>query len=228
MIELLSGIQSLLLARLRQRDVRDHLEREAELRRELNHRVKNILASVLSILQLTRRGAQTIDQFAEDLTGRLQALANVHSAVFRSGGETVELVEVVRLTLAPYRSDEGTVRVHAEGPPLTIASDAGTTLALGLHELVTNALKYGALSAPEGRVDLCWQVDEAAGDPQFSLEWVERGGPPVRAPARHGYGTRYLRAAFTGLLGREPTIDYDENGLRFAASGPLSRLSRER
>jgi two-component sensor histidine kinase len=222
-LELLSGIQSLLLSRLRQRDVRDHLERELELRRELNHRVKNILASVLSIVRLTRRSAKSFDDMSRDLEERLTALAEVHSAVFRAGGETVDFASVVATTIAPYRNGGGISRVAAKGPPLTISRDAATALALSLHELVTNALKYGALSAGEGAVSLTWSVT-AGKDPEFRLEWVENGGPQVVPPARTGYGTRYLRAALSGLLGREPAIEFRKTGLRFAASGPVSRL----
>ena len=225
-LELLSGIQSLILARHRQRDVRDHLEREVELRRELNHRVKNILASVLSILHLTRRSADSVDQMTRDFEGRLTALAEVHSAVIRAGGDSVELAAVVDTTLAPYRNAAENDRVSAIGPPLTITRDAGTALALSLHELVTNALKYGALSVAGGTVKLRWSISAGA-HPQFKLEWIERGGPPLQAPTRTGYGTRYLRAALTGLLGREPVIAYPRDGLRFTASGPLARISGE-
>lgn len=222
-LELLSGIQSLLLARLRQREVRDHLEREIELRRELNHRVKNILASVLSILHLTRRGATSVDQMTYDFEGRLTALAEVHSAVVRAGGESVELDAVVETTLAPYRNGARIERISASGPALTITRDVGTALALSLHELITNALKYGSLSVPDGKVRLRWSVSAGA-DPTFKLEWTENGGPELCPPSRVGYGTRYLKAAFVGLLGREPTIEYRPRGLRFTASGPLSRL----
>lgn len=226
-LELLSGIQSLLLARLRQRDVRDHLEREVELRRELNHRVKNILASVLSILHLTRRSAASVDEMARDFEGRLTALAEVHSAVIRAGGEAVELGVVVDTTLAPYRTEDRMGRVSAVGPSLTITRDAGTALALSLHELVTNALKYGALAVPDGKVSVRWTIGRGA-DPLFKLLWAECGGPPLQPPSRVGYGTRYLRAAFAGLLGREPTIEFRPGGLRFTASGPISRLTGER
>lgn len=222
-LELLSGLQSLLLARLRQRDVRDHLEREAELRRELNHRVKNILASVMSILHLTRRSSQSADQMARDLEGRLTALAEVHSAVFRAGGETVQLSDIVATTFAPYATNNGADRMSADGPPLTISRDAGTALALCIHELVTNALKYGALSAPGGRISLRWRV-AGRKTPQFKLDWLETGGPPVRPPSRMGYGTRYLRAALKGLLGSEPAIEYSVTGVHLGVSGPLSRL----
>jgi two-component sensor histidine kinase len=223
-LELLSGVQSLLLARLRQRDVRDHLEREVELRRELNHRVKNILASVLSILHLTSRSATSVEQMTRDFQGRLMALADVHSAVIRAGGDAVDLGAIVDATFAPYGGPQG--QVTAGGPPLTINREAGTTLALVLHELATNALKYGALSTGSGRVSFVWSV-RPGDSPQLHLEWTECGGPPLQPPSRIGYGTRYLKAAIAGLLGREPSIEYRPEGLFLSASGPLSRLTGE-
>lgn len=218
-VELLSGIQSALLVRVRQRDVGDHIEREIELRRELNHRVKNILASVTSIFQMTRRGATSIEQLADDFNGRLMALSNVHSAVFRADGETVSIREIVDLTFAPYRLG-GTERIVAEGPDLTLAREAGTTLALCLHELTTNAIKYGALCNPAGRVAFRWALDAET----VSIEWQESGGPCVVEPSRTGYGTRYLRSALTSLFARPPVIEFRKEGLFCHASGPASRI----
>ncbi|MBC9033714.1 sensor histidine kinase [Sphingomonas sp. JC676] len=222
-VELVSGVQSALLARLRQRDVRDHIDREVELRRELNHRVKNILASVSSIFEMTRRGADDVDALAEDFGARLHALSRVHSAVFQAEGETISIAEIAALTFDPYRQ-MGISRIEAHGPPVTLRRDAGTTLALCLHELTTNAIKYGALSRPEGRVRFRWEI-LADLRPDLSMEWEEKGGPAVVAPARSGYGTRYLRAALAGLLGGKPDIDFAADGLRCAVQGPLSRVA---
>lgn len=223
-VELISGIQSALLARLRQRDVRDHINREIELRRELNHRVKNILASVSSIFEMTRRGATTIEQVTEDFNGRLDALSKVHSAVFHAEGETISIAEIVGLTFDPYRM-MGRSRIVADGPAVTLTRVAGTTLALCLHELTTNAIKYGALSRPEGLVTFGWDVSDGV-EPQISISWIESGGPPVVEPSRAGYGTRYLRSALASLFGRKPDIVFAETGLRCDARGPLSRVSR--
>jgi two-component sensor histidine kinase len=219
-LDLISGVQSALLARLRQRDVRDHIDREIELRRELNHRVKNILASVSSIFAMTRRGAVSLDDFAEDFSGRLMALANVHTAVFDMGGDTLDLADIAELTFKPYRSGNQD-RILAEGPSIKLGREAATTLALCLHELATNALKYGALSYPDGQVRLDWTVSPS--DPDFMLRWTESGGPPVSAPTRTGYGTRYLTAALRNLFGSPPAILYRSEGLLFSVSGPLSR-----
>lgn len=221
-LDLVSGVQSAMLTRLRQRDVRDHIEREVELRRELNHRVKNILASVSSIFAMTRRGATSLDDFTEDFSGRLMALANVHTAVFEMDGEALDLADIAKLTFKPYRS-AGQERILAEGPPVALGREAATTIALCLHELATNALKYGALSGPEGTVHFRWSG--RSDDSILSIQWIESGGPPVVAPARTGYGTRYLTAALRNLFGSPPQILYNPEGLDFSVSGPLSRKS---
>jgi len=216
-LDLVSGVQSAMLARLRQREVRDHIGREIELRRELNHRVKNILASVSSIFAMTRRGAVSLDDFAKDFSGRLTALANVHTAVFEMDGETLDLADIAALTFKPYRSEDQD-RILTAGPKVALVREAATTLALCFHELATNALKYGALSRPEGKVRVDWSLAPNAG---LKLSWTESGGPAVTAPERTGYGTRYLSAALRNLFGSPPDIAYDVGGLRLSVSGPL-------
>ncbi|UJW77001.1 sensor histidine kinase [Rhizobium sp. SL42] len=225
-LELVNAVHSNLLVRLRQRQVRDSIERERELRLELNHRVKNILASVTSIFQMTRRGADTVENLANDFTGRLQALSNVHSAVFEAGGEDVSLSEVVQLTISPYNHN-GASRIKANGPEITVSREAGTTIALCLHELITNAIKYGALSVHDGTVDVSWSIirqDRA----DFTLNWIESGGPTVREPSRQGYGTRYVRAALGSLFGTPPDITFAPDGFRCSAQAPLSRITPQR
>ena len=224
-LELISGVQSALLVRQRQREVRDHIEREIELRRELNHRVKNILASVSSIFEMTRRGAVALDDFAEDFGGRLRALADVHSAAFQAGGEAVELSDVVELTFRPYWTN-GQDRLLSAGPAILLVPEAATTLAVCFHELATNALKYGALSHPHGRVSLDWTV--SPDDESLTIRWVESGGPPVSEPSRSGYGTRYMRAALHSLFGAPPAFQFHPEGLRCTVVGPLSRVTVKR
>lgn len=221
-LELVNGIQSNLLVRLRQRQVRDSIERERELRLELNHRVKNILASVTSIFQMTRRGATSVEGLASDFAGRLQALSNVHSAVFEAGGEEVSLSAVIDLTVSPYNS-EGVSRIDVIGPDLIVSRDAGTTIALCLHELITNAIKYGALSHSDGHVELVWSVAKDNGS-EISLNWNEVGGPAVQEPTRQGYGTRYVRSALGSLLGSVPEVVFAPEGFRLAVTGPLARI----
>ena len=225
-VELISGVQSALLARLRQRDVRDHIDREIELRRELNHRVKNILASVASIFEMTARGAGTLVEFTGDFRGRLDALSKVHSAVFQAADEEVSIGEIVDLTFKPYRLP-GQNRVVTGGPAIMLTREAGTTLALCLHELATNAIKYGSLSRIGGSVSFRWSLSNL--DPvELSIAWEERGGPAVVEPSRTGYGTRYVRAALGSLFGTKPVVSFDPAGLQCTISGPVSRLSCNR
>ncbi len=222
-VELISGVQAALLARLRQRDVRDHIDRETELRRELNHRVKNILASVASIFEMTARGTDSLAEFADDFRGRLGALSNVHSAVFHAANEAVSIGEIVDLTFEPYRLP-GQNRVMTGGPPIMLTREAGTTLALCLHELATNAIKYGSLSTENGGVTFRWSLSSS--EPvELSIIWEEHGGPAVVEPARTGYGTRYLRSALASLFGTKPVIAYDPAGLRCSITGRVSRMA---
>lgn len=222
-VELVSGVQSAMLSRIRQRDVRDHIALEVELRRELNHRVKNILASVTSILELTYRSAENLAGFADDLRGRLLALSNVHSAVFEAADEAVSIEQIVDLTFKPYRIP-GQGRIRAGGPVVMLSREAGTTLALCLHELATNAIKYGGLSTEAGTVSFTWSLSEA--DPvELAVVWQEAGGPIVIVPSRSGYGTRYLKSALASLFGSKPVLSYDATGLRCEVAGRVSRLA---
>ncbi|GGC56350.1 hypothetical protein GCM10010994_14090 [Chelatococcus reniformis] len=132
------------------------------------------------------------------------------------------MADIVNSTLAPYRSEELT-RILIDGPHLSVSREPATTLALCLHEFATNAIKYGALSSPEGHVLLNWELSAGA-DPDLTIRWIETGGPAVVAPSRTGYGTRYIRAALTGLFGRPPELVFDAAGLQCIVSGPLSRL----
>jgi two-component sensor histidine kinase len=221
-LELVNSIQTNLLVRLRQKQVRDAIEREVELRLELNHRIKNILASVTSIFQMTRRGATTVEDLSADFTGRLHALSNVHSAVFEAGGEEVSLSSVILLIVAPYNGD-GVDRIRVNGPDIFISRSSATTIALCLHELTTNAIKYGALSQDDGRVVITWSITNEAAS-VFSLNWTEKGGPAVVEPTRQGYGTKFVRSALASLFGATPAIKFAQPGFSCQAAGPLERL----
>jgi two-component sensor histidine kinase len=171
---------------------------------------------------MTRRGAISIDQLADDFSGRLAALSAVHSAVFEAGGDMADLADIIARTFSPYYSD-GENRIIAEGPSLQVNRDTGTTFALCLHELATNALKYGSLSRPEGRVHLVWDLKPGS-EPILTIKWTESNGPPVTEPSKPGYGTRYIRSSLRSLFGSPPEIVFDPEGLRCIAAGPYSRI----
>jgi two-component sensor histidine kinase len=149
-------------------------------------------------------------------------LSNVHTVVFEAGGEAASLSSVIAMTIAPYNG-EGLNRIKLHGPDISVSRTSATTIALCLHELTTNAIKYGALSQKDGSVEVSWLVSDD--DPQIlSLNWVETGGPAVSEPTRQGYGTKYVRAALGALFGSKTEIIFERHGLRCYAVGPLARL----
>ena len=186
---------------------------------ELNHRVKNTLASVQSIAQLTLRGGQEVEQARVRLTDRLIALASAHDILTRENWEDAEVADLVAAALAPYDPGDGG-RFSIDGPSVRIAPKVAVALALSLHELATNAAKYGALSAPGGTVDIAWRVE---GDPpDLVFEWRERGGPPVTAPSRTGFGTRLLTQGLVTEFGGEARLIYERSGLICRIAAPLA------
>jgi PAS domain S-box-containing protein len=191
--------------------------------RELNHRVKNLFAIAGGMVAMTARSTKTSVEMARVLTGRLSALASAHdliqaAVVDDAGGEAVCLRKVAAAVLAPHRS----VGLHLglDGPDVSLGPGAATGLALVLHELATNAAKYGALSVPEGRLDLGWQL----GGGRLELSWREAGGPPVTPPRHAGFGSRLARLTIEGQLGGDLAQDWRAEGLVVVLSLPLDRL----
>ena len=215
MSELETAVDALRRSRRRQYRVAEYVERQEVLRRELNHRVKNILATVQAVYGLTVRKAEDLNAFDGVFQPRLAAMARVHEVLFAGSYGEIDLDEVIRAVLAPYAGDE---RVALAGPSMKVSSEVAQNLALVLHELATNAAKYGALTSEAGRVALSWTWDEA-----LTITWQEAGGPPVTAPDRRGYGVTFIEATMTSL-GGEAVFDYAREGLRVAARMPLEAL----
>ncbi|MFM6932751.1 MAG: CHASE domain-containing protein [Novosphingobium sp.] len=199
------------------RKVLEWLSDQAALRtsltRELNHRVKNTLANVLSIVALTRRRTRDIDEFAEGLSGRLRALSATHDLLSQREWTNALVADVVQSELAPYLDPEDP---HAEisGPDALLAPNDAMSLGLALHELATNAAKYGALSVPEGKVSVTWEIISSE---RVSVSWQERGGPPVSAPTRRGFGLELIEKIVSHEL--DAPVD-----LRFASEGVACTL----
>ena len=162
--------------------------RESVLNQELLHRVKNLLATVNAMAVLTARHSDAAD-FVPALTGRMQALERATELLDVDQTAPCEVHKLVEAALAPFRAGDN---FAVEGPACRLPQDACVPLSLALHELCTNASKYGALSAPEGRVELVWTIGEGE-DRLLRLTWREEGGPPVAAPARAGMGSQLLR-----------------------------------
>jgi PAS domain S-box-containing protein len=174
-------------------------EQIATLARETEHRSKNILANVQAIVAVSQ--SDTVDGFRQAIEGRIRALANVHSLFVETRWRGANLQTIAKNELAPY-SEADDRRVQIYGPPLLLTPDVAQAMAMTLHELATNAAKYGALSAPEGRIDLKWWRDGA----QLTLQWTEIGGPTVQKPTRRGFGGRIIERMINQLNGK---IDFE-------------------
>jgi two-component sensor histidine kinase len=196
-------------------------ERQRLLIAELNHRMRNILAKMGMMVEVSRMSAASVDAFADTLSGRINALARTH--VRFNGGSQMggRLRELIEDELSPYRSQ---TNVCVEGPDLALRPEPAQALALVLHELVTNAVKYGALSTADGRVAVRWRVAGDTAAPQLSLVWEEAGGPIVVTPKRQGFGTRLIQNLLHHELGSRVELSLPPTGLRFEMEVPLAAL----
>jgi PAS domain S-box-containing protein len=200
-------------------------ERQRLLMREVDHRAKNALAVVQSVVRLTP--ADTPARFVSAVEGRVAALARAHTLLAHEGWAGADLAALVEQELAPY-GDGGGARVHAAGPPVRVSPHAAQPLGMALHELATNAAKYGALSVPGGRLDVTWRLDEDGG---LDLRWVESAGPPVSVPTRSGFGTMLIDASLRRQLGGTVDLEWNPAGLRVRLGVPqlnVLRGARER
>jgi PAS domain S-box-containing protein len=182
-------------------------ERQAILAREVDHRARNALAVVQSIVRLTK--ANSIENFKVALEGRLGALARAHVLLSEFRWQGAELKRLAEDELAPYRTGDAD-KIVASGPNVILQPAPAQTLALAIHELATNAAKYGALSSSTGKVHLTWDLDPGG----LELQWIESGGPHVSAPATSGYGTRVVTTSVEGQLGGRATFEWRAEGLR--------------
>lgn len=207
-------------------------EQQALLLREMNHRINNLFAVAGSLVTLTARAAQTTEAMAEAINGRLQALARAHELIRidptgLAGKPDTTLDALIRMTFAPYtdatRAGDHRPFVIEEGPEVPIGRNAVTSLALFLHELMTNAAKYGALSSPHGRVRVAWSVTGG----ELVLVWEERGGPPLTAPPMHeGFGNLLVRRSITEQLGGQFSHEWAREGLSINLTVPLEALAQ--
>ncbi len=181
--------------------------RQRMLNEELNHRVKNILSVIKSLVGQPVQEGRSLEDFVGTLRGRIQALAFAHDQVVRGDGGGA-LADLIQAELLPYRSAHTTISI--EGPPVWIDARSFSVMALVLHELATNAAKYGALSAPGGRLLVKWHW---TGTGDCAVDWVERDGPPVTPPQREGFGTALLERSIPYDLGGTSTVSYAREGL---------------
>jgi PAS domain S-box-containing protein len=199
-------------------DRKEAEERQVLLAREVDHRARNALAVVQAILRLSN--ARTAEEFVASVDGRIRALARAHTLLSQSRWQGAHLNRLVDEELAPYRtSDAG--RIAAEGPPVLLRSATAQAIALALHELATNAAKYGALSRESGKVAVSWTLQAE----WLELRWSESGGPRAASPAGQGFGTRMIRATLERELGGGVKFEWLSDGLHCELRIPRSQIA---
>ncbi|MCJ2046389.1 GAF domain-containing protein [Methylobacterium sp. J-078] len=201
-------------------------EQQQLLNRELSHRMKNTLAMVQAIATQTLRGATDMEGAKEVLVARLLALGKAHDILMNNEGESqVTDIQTVVENALSLHDDPERRRFDLQGPLVACGSRAALSLALMVHELATNAAKYGALSVPEGRIDLTWSIDADADT--VHLAWLEDGGPTVIPPTRIGFGSRLIERGLAGAVGGQVELSYPPEGVRCILIAPLSGFVTE-
>jgi two-component sensor histidine kinase len=186
-------------------------EQQSMLVAELDHRVKNVLASVAVVAERTSERSGSTRDFIEALNHRLQSMAEAHSLLSRSRWQGVSLADLVSQELDPYATVGNTI---IEGPHVGLSATATQALAMVLHELTTNAAKYGALSTPQGRVSVRWhRISDGGVSTRLRLTWQEEGSPAVSSTARPGYGTSVIRNLIPYELGGAVNLDFSAGGV---------------
>jgi two-component sensor histidine kinase len=224
---LVSAARSAIRARKRQREAENYLderrrtaERQSLLIRELHHRVKNTLATVQALLGATKRSSSSMEEFYESFASRIVSLARTQTLLTEDYWQTASLREILESELEPYGDGNGN-RIALEGPDAVVTADLAVPIGMAIHELTTNALKYGSLSVPAGRIDVRWDMREEGRERIVTLEWRESGGPRVEEPERRGFGTMLLERVLATQC--EATIEnrFDPDGLVFRMEAPI-------
>ena len=197
-------------------------ERQLLLTGELAHRGKNLLAVILSITSRSLSGARPLAEARDVLIQRLHALARNQSVLIAEGFEGAPLTEIVRLEFESF-SD----RVKAVGPRVMLNPRVAQTFTLLVHELATNATKYGALSRPDGQIAIHWSIEGVGADARFRFQWQELNGPPVVPPTRQGFGRILLEKAAAQEFGVLPKVRFAPEGLIYEIEAPLWKLLSE-
>ena len=222
------------------RDVAEIVMREVALRREivrrkhaeeqqnlligeLHHRVKNTLAVVQSLVSLSLRSADNFETFGHSITTRIASLAKTHTLLVDRQWHAVSLRDLLASEYGPYA--EG-ARIALDGPEVSLPSQIAVGLGMALHELITNAIKYGSLSKPNGRVSLKWDIHQADDGMHLHLDWTERDGPLVTPPSRRGFGTVLLERLLAPQLDGKIVTDFAPEGLRVRIEALVSPTPR--
>jgi two-component sensor histidine kinase len=197
--------------------------RQELLTQEIQHRTKNLFAVMLAVVSRSFAGKHTVKDAEAAVIDRLQSLGKTHLMLFDREWQGADLEEIVRAELSPYAG-----RVHIKGPSLVLTAKAAQNFALALHELATNAAKYGALSNRTGRVHISWSKLPSNGQTQFTFRWQEQGGPQISPPRQKGFGSVVLEHVMAEQFGVPPRIDFPDTGMNYELSGSLdARVDEE-
>jgi PAS domain S-box-containing protein len=208
--------------------VRDITEQKAAQARhdmltgEIQHRTKNLFAVVQAVVSRSFAGKKTVDEAQAAVVSRLNSLAQTHLLLMDQQWEGAELAEIVNSEMKPYAD-----RFLAKGPSLVLSAKAAQNFALAIHELATNAAKYGALSTAAGRVDISWAIAKTNGSGRFTFRWQEHGGPVVSSPTQKGFGTAVLEQVMAEYFDEPPRIDFASRGVSYELSGSLDFVSEQ-
>jgi PAS domain S-box-containing protein len=209
------------------RDITDRVRRDEQIRflmGELTHRTKNILAVVQAIARQTARDAISVETFSEAFAQRITAIAGSLDLLIKENWSSASMLELVRIQTSAVMGDRGD-RIKLTGDDVALMPDAAQNLGLALHELSTNAAKYGALSVPGGHIALGWWVGDGTGDEKvFSLIWKEHGGPPVAKPTRKGFGHTVMSRLVKAALSGNASLEFEPDGIKWSVAIPASHI----
>ena len=226
---LVNAVRCATRARQRQREAEAYLqerkrseEHQVLLIRELQHRVKNTLATVQALLRATARSASTVEGFKQVFEARVLSLSRTHDLLVENAWRAASIRDILRSELGPYDDGAGT-RVLLAGPAVELPAELAVPIGMAIHELTTNAAKYGAFSTPRGWLEVEWDVRGIDGARKLQLCWTERDGPAVEPPSRKGFGSSLIQRLLATQCRAEIDFAYDRPGLRFRMSVSLIR-----
>lgn len=198
--------------------------RQQLMNREMAHRVKNTLAMVQAIVGQTLRKSPDPKRAVDAINKRLAALGHAHTALTRTRWGNASIMEVIEGAIAVHASEAR--RIRLDGPKMDLGAKAVLTITMALHELCTNAAKYGALASEQGTVDIAWSVTGGAAGARFRLSWTETGGPPVSPPAHKGFGSRLISESVGTDLKGEARLAFEPGGVVWTLDAPLTAVAQ--
>jgi two-component sensor histidine kinase len=204
-------------------DVTAHVraeQRQSLLIRELHHRVRNTLATVQGVMNTTAKSSATIEEFQEAFAGRISSLAKTHAVMTEELDQSVSFEHLLNQELGFYADDRGE-RISLKGPSVDLPSQIAVPLGMAVHELTTNAAKYGALASEDGRIAVEWSLDECPVGAALRWEWNETDGPAVTPPGREGFGSMLLKRVLSQQIGAEVNVAFEPEGFRLRMLVPL-------